>query len=82
MFLDELVMDIIYIATPYPNHLDVDDIPCPKCFLNLLLSNSEEQSLKFYLTWYLLGHPLGLSMISTPSMAHRVLLVVLASLPN
>jgi hypothetical protein len=75
-------VDISYIATPYPNHLDTDDI-CSEFSLNPLLSNSEQQSLELHSTFSLLGHSsLSLSMISRPSMAYRVLLVVSASLPN
>jgi hypothetical protein len=72
----------MYLATPYPNHLDIDDIHCPEYSLNPLLSNSEQQSFEFHSTLSPLGNSLGLSMISTHSMAYRVLIVVPASFPN
>jgi hypothetical protein len=75
-------VDINYLATPYPTHLDTDDIHCPECSLNPLLSNSEQLSLEFHSTLSFLGHSLELSMFSTPSMAYRVLVVVPASLPS
>jgi hypothetical protein len=82
MLCDELVVDIIYLTTPYPYHLDIDDMPCPECSWNHVLSNSKLQSLEFHSTFSLPGHCLGLSMISTPSMDYRFLLVVSASHPN
>jgi hypothetical protein len=80
--LNELVVDISYLATPYPNHLDTDDIQYPECSLNPLLSNSEQQSLEFHSTLSFVGNSLVFSMTSTPYMTYGVLLVVPASLPN
>jgi hypothetical protein len=64
------------------SEMNIDDISCPECSLNPLLSKSEQQSLEFHSTFSLLDHSLGLSMFSTPSIAYRVLLVVPASFLN
>jgi hypothetical protein len=47
-----------------------------------LLSDSEQESLEFHPSWFLLGHSLELSMFAIHSMDHRVLLSVPTNLPN
>jgi hypothetical protein len=82
MLLDKLVVGIIYLEVPSPTNWDIDGVLCPECSLNLLLSNSEQQSLESHSTFSLLGHSLGLSLFPTLSMAYEVLLVVPMNLPN
>jgi hypothetical protein len=55
---DELVLDIIYLSVPSPTILDINGIPFPEFLLNLLLSNSEQQSLEFHSTLSPLGNSL------------------------
>jgi hypothetical protein len=56
--------------------------PLSRVFLESSVVNSEQKSLEFHPSWSLLGHSLGLSLIAILSMAYKVLLVVLAILPN
>jgi hypothetical protein len=79
--LDELVGCIKCLEVPSPTNWDIDSILCPECSLNLLLSNSEQYSLKLHPSWSLLGHSLGLSMFAILSMAYRILLIILSYLP-
>jgi hypothetical protein len=73
---NELVVDNISLAIPSPTNVDIVDIPCPEFLLILQLSNSEQWSLDFHSTFSHCGHSLEVSMLPTPSMAYRVLLVV------